>query len=189
MNRIRVAAVAALLVVAGCTTDRSGAVLVLEGLHSDARHVEAATVRRDDPHTGVATVAGPEVPFANGLDFHSFRLRGWLDPRDLAVHNRFQVVVRASFQRRVYLKHAYSQGERIGIRLIDAERVCGGGCVWHETVAIPLTLAEMERLAATGLVFEVVGRRDAVVVRVPAGHFAGFLAAFRRYGGGEARSP
>lgn len=185
MNRRIAAALAALLALAGCTTDRSGATLVLEGLHSDARHVEAATVRRDDPHTGVATVVGPEVPFANGLDFHTFRLRGWLDPRDPAIHNRFQILVRASFPRRVYLKHAYAQGERIGLRLIDAERVCGGGCTWHETVAVPLTLAALERLAGTGLVFEIVGRRDAVVVRVPAGHVSGFLAVFRRHGGGR----
>lgn len=184
MSRRIAAALAALLAVAGCTTDPSGADLVLEGLHSNPRHVEAVTWKNDDAHTGVTTVIGPDVPFTNRLKLHVFWLRGWLDPRDPAVHNRFQILVRARFPRRVYLKHAYSQGEPIGIRLIDAERVCDNGCEWHETVAIPLTLDELERLAGTGFLFEVLGRRDAVVVRVPAGYFSGFLAAFRRYGGG-----
>lgn len=184
MNRRIAAALAGLLVVAGCTTDPSGVGLVLERLHSSPRHVEAATRKMDDAHTGVTTVVGPEVGFANRLDFHGFWLRGWLDPRDPAIHNHFQVLVQARFPRRVYLKYAYSQGERIDIRPLDAERVCGGGCEWRETVAIPLTLAELERLAGTGFLFEIVGRREAVVVRVPAGYFSGFLAAFRRHAGG-----
>lgn len=181
-----VAALVAALLAAGCTAGRDGAPLVLEGLNSNPRHVEAATRARADPHTGVTTVLGPQVVFANGLDFHHFWLRGWLDPRNPSVHNSFQVVVRARFPRRVYLRQAYSQGERLRADLIDAERVCGGGCVWYETVGIPLTEQEMERFAETGFVFEITGRRDQVVVRVPAGHFSGFLAAFRSHRGGQA---
>ena len=180
MGRGIAAALAAALLAAGCTT-QSEAPLVLEGLHSDARRVEMATQKAADPHTGVTTILGPEAPFANGLDFHHFRLRGWLDPRRPTLHDSFQIVVRARFPRRAYLKQAYSQGRQITARPLDAERVCGGGCVWYETVAIPLTEEEMERLAETGFVFEITGRRENVVVDVPPGHLSGFLTAFRRH--------
>lgn len=67
---------------------------------------------------------------------------------------------------------------------IDAERACGGGCVWYETVGIDLSEADMEAYAGKGLAFAVTGRRDRVTVRVPASHFAGFLATYRRHRGG-----
>jgi len=180
VRAIAVALMAAFLA-AGCTAGRDGVPIMFEQSSSDPRHVGAATRMRVDPHTGVNTVFGPEVVFYNGMDIHSFRLRGWIDPRHPEIHNRFQIVVRARFPRRVYLKQAYAGGERVRTTLIDAERVCGGGCIWHETVAIPLTEDEIERLANTGFLFEIVGRRENVVVRVPAGHLDGFLAAFRRY--------
>lgn len=178
------AVLAATMFAAGCATDRGPAPLVFESLDSNPRHVEAATRRVTNPHTGVTAILGPEVMFSNGLGFHNFRLYGWLDPRDPELHESFQVVVRARFPRRVYLKQAASKGTALRTKLIDAERVCGGGCTWYETVAVVLTEDEVERYAETGLVFQITGRRDRVVVSVPAGHFAGHLASFRHHRGG-----
>src|SRR5690606_37746566 len=94
----------------------------------------------------------------------------------------FQILVLGDFERRVYLGQAYAAGEKLDTTVIDRERRCvpGVGCYTLVTIGIGLSEAEVERYAATGLAFKILGRRDDIVLEIPAAYFAGVLERHRR---------
>ncbi|TKT74122.1 hypothetical protein [Aquamicrobium sp. LC103] len=188
MGRRWLAAILLAVFLNGCSTHESGVSILMDGIYSDASRVAARTTARVDPHTGWTQVDGPGVVFYDTnydpLRSHRYKLRSWLDPRNPDLHNSFQLLIEGDFPKRVYLKQAYSKGEKLKTQFLDAERVCGGGCITYERVGIPFDEAAMEAYAREGLVLEILGRRASLTVRVPAGYFEGFLAVHRRHRAG-----
>jgi hypothetical protein len=148
----------------------------------DLGAVSAGTTIVPDVHLGSTTVEGPIIRDGRSLFRHRYTVRSWINPDKPKVHNRFQIVVLGEFERRVYLSQAYAAGEKLETLVIDRERRCskGSGCHTLETIGIGLSEAEVERYAATGLAFKIVGRRDEIVMEIPATYFAGVLERHRR---------
>jgi len=165
----------------GCMSTLDGVGIVGEPAIADdtdtVRTKQETEIVRD-PHSGITVVSGPIIAFTNGDAFHNVRLRAWIDPRKPRGNDAFAIVVRGKFHRRVYLSAAFSRGEKLPLRKHDAERVCDGTCVVYETVEVPMDEQDLIGHSASGITFRVSGRRDTIVVRVPAGHFAGFHASY-----------
>lgn len=148
----------------------------------DLAAVSAGTTIQPDVHEGSTTVRGPLISDARSLFRHRYLIRSWINPENPRVNDRFQILVLGDFERRVYLGQAYAAGEKLDTTVIDRERRCvkGVGCYTLETIGIGLSEAEVERYAATGLAFKILGRRDDIVLEIPAAYFAGVLERHRR---------
>jgi hypothetical protein len=148
----------------------------------DLAAVSAGTTIRPDAHEGTTTVRGPLIRDERSLFRHRYLVRSWINPKNPKVNDHFQILVLGDFERRVYLSQAYAAGEMLDTTVIDRERRCvrGVGCYTLETVGIGLSETEVERYAATGLSFKIVGRRDEIVLEIPAAYFAGVLERHRR---------
>jgi len=146
----------------------------------DLAAVSAGTSVKPDIHEGSTTVEGPIVADDGSLFRHRYFLRGWINPDKPAIHNHFQIVVIGSFDRRVYLKQAYAAGAELDTVVIDRERHCSSSCYTLESIGINLKEADVERYAGTGLAFEILGRRDRIVMEIPAAYFAAVLEKHRR---------
>lgn len=142
--------------------------------------VFAKTKLMSDPHTGRTFVLGPQV---RQDGFHSgtiFLVRTRVD--EGGGKDRYAIEVAGLFPKRVYLGDVYSQGRKLKSKVLDRERGdCGYNCTTVETVLVRLTEAEMESYAADGLTLKVTGRRDSIVVSIPASYFAAVLAFHRRH--------
>lgn len=146
----------------------------------DLGAVSAGTTIRPDVHEGSTTVEGP--PIRDYKTLHRYFVRSWINPKKPTIHDRFQIVVLGEFARRVYLIQAYAAGEKLDTKVIDRERRCisGAGCYTLETVGINLSEADIERYAGSGLAFEIIGRRQSIVLEIPAAYFGGVLERHRR---------
>lgn len=148
----------------------------------DLAAVSAGTTIHPDVHEGSITVEGPIISDPGSLFRHRYAVRSWINPRKPKLNDRFQIVVPGEFDRRVFLTQAYAAGEKLDTTVIDRERRCvsGAGCYTRETIGIGLSEADVERYAATGLAFKIAGRRDEIVLDIPAAYFAGVLERHRR---------
>lgn len=164
---------------AGCvgTEDTRAALGMRVG---EPARVEAATKVMHDRHVGVTRVVGPAVTFVAGTSYNDYMLTTVVRDREDKPADTFMITVLARFPRRVFLDAAFSEGRRLQTRVIDRERVCGSVCRTVETIGIMVSRSEMERYAQEGLTFRINGRRDDVVVDIPAAYFDGVLAVHRR---------
>lgn len=155
---------------------------------ADRQEVADHVLVRHDPHTGSTVVIGPIV--YQGLMSSSYQIRSWINPGNPKIDNRFQIVVAATYPKRVYLKQAYADGAELDTVVIDRERIgCGAGCEIKETVGIAMSEAEMQKRAETGLSFRVMGRRASLVMAIPPAYFAALLDAHRTARGAVITSP
>ncbi len=157
---------------------------------ADSEAVFAGTRLVTDSHEGSITVMGPTIFHDHDLLKNTYTIRAWVNPSKPELNNRFQVLVRAFFPKRVYLKQAFSEGEPLGTNVIDRERVdCGPDCAVVETVGIDIRADDMAHYADSGLSFEVVGRRDKVVMTIPSTYIEAVLRFYKQYqrGGPSAR--
>lgn len=151
---------------------------------SDHRRVLAAAKIVPDPHAGWTEMLGPAVT-QHRLDS---KVRYMVLTRVGNGKVAYQIQAQGYFPKRVYLGDVYAGGRKLTSKVLDRERTdCGYDCTTVETVAIAVTASEMEAYAAEGLTFEVIGRRDSIVVSIPASYFAAVLEKHRReFGDGRA---
>jgi hypothetical protein len=171
------------LFVAGCLTAPDEPNILLNGAADDYELVLAKTKLMPDPHAGWVKVVGPAVHYDN--DFFSenkYIIQSWIDPKRQQVDDTFQIQAKAGFPKRVFLKQAYAEGRELDTVVIDRERVdCGYDCTTVETIGINLTENDMARCAQMGMSFEVIGRRESIVITIPAQYFAAVLEFHRRH--------
>ena len=174
-----VSAVAALLFLSACVAARPDWPTPLAS-HA-APHYEqvyAKTKLVADPHTGKTRVLGPQVRTRGFYADTIFLLQTIHDDGRF----RYEIQVAGLFPKRVYLGDVYADGMKLKSKVIDRERLnCGYNCTTMETVSIPLTEIEVETYSAQGLTLKVTGRRDEIVVAIPASYFAAVLAFHRRH--------
>ena len=175
---------AGLLFLSGCVASRpDGPASLSSYAASNYEQVFAHTRLVPDQHTGWTKVYGPVVPqFA--LDSKALYI---VVARIDDGKTSYSIEIAGLFPKRVYLGDVYSQGRKLRSKVMDRERTdCGYGCTTVETVVVPLTEAEMERYASEGITLKAVGRRDSIVVSIPASYFAAVLAFYRRHAAGVA---
>lgn len=173
--------VVACLFLYGCSA-QTAALYGLPIVAPAQKHQVASNVLvQHDPHTGSTQVVGPLIFHDNNLLGNTYQIRSWTNPGDSKIDNRFQIVVTGRYDKRVYLKQAYADGEEVSTTAIDRERVsCADFCIIKEVVGINLTEEEMERRAETGMSFKVLGRRASLTMTVPPGYFSAILDAHRK---------
>lgn len=181
-----------LLVLAGC------AALEPSADPMDRAAVTAGTEIAFDPHMGHHKAVAPSVldykliktvEDCGGYvcNYHSSRymLRAWSDNTPFEMAGA-QLYVSARFNHDwAFLDSAWSGGRSlpttsIGRTIVncDPTRALGiSGCEVVETVGVGLTRAQLEAAAAQGFSVKLQGRRDSVILDVPAPYFAGFLEA------------
>lgn len=175
---------AGVLFLSACAVTRPGGPAALSSYAaSDYGRVFANTRLVPDPHTGWTTVYGPVVSQfsldSKALYFVMARIDGG--------KTSYGIMIAGLFPKRVYLGDVYSQGRKLRSKVVDRERRgCGYDCTTVETVIVLLTEAEMERYASEGIELKAVGRRDSIVVSVPASYFSAVLAFHRRRAGSVA---
>lgn len=173
---------ALLLLLAGCVTPPDAANVITSVTSYD--QVLAKTKLVPDPHAGWVTVKGPVVVQNDALSRWRYMVRTRLGPRKTGFDAQFQIQVAGLFPRRVYLNDVYSEGRKLKSKVLDRERIdCGYNCTTVETVGIDLAEVEMVDRAQRGMTFEVIGRRDSMIVTIPASYFSAVLDFYRRHRG------
>ena len=123
-------------------------------------------------------VEGPPIHFLGVGTKSSYRIRSWINPAKAGLHDRFQIVARLHFAKRVFLQQAFADGRTLDTTVIDRERLGPGETV--ETIGINLSQEEMRHYAATGIGIEISGRRTSVAFAIPAAYLAAVLEAHER---------
>ena len=179
MSLRSVIAIVALVFLTGCVSqpgaDKPGRVSGYGAANYNL--VLAETKLMPDPHTGWTKVYGPIVPHGvvPRLSFYAVHAR--ID----GGKTRFTLEIAGLFPKRVYLGDVYSKGRKLKSKVLDRERTdCGYSCTTVETVAVDLSRTDMDIYAAEGITVKIVGRRDDLVVSVPAAYFAAVLAFYSR---------
>lgn len=177
-----VGVLAVLLLLVGCVSSPDSASIILGDAGYD--RVFARTRLVPDPHTGWSEIRGPSVLLSDGRFRRIYMIRTRFDRRKADLGEEFQIQAAGLFPRRVYLGDVFSEGRKLKSKVIDREqRDCGYNCTTAETIGIDLTKAEMEDHARRGMTFEVIGRRERIVVTVPASYFAAVLDFHRQHRG------
>lgn len=173
--------IAVLLLLAGCVAAPNSASPIFSAGY---QQVFAKTKLVPDPHTGWTKISGPTILQSDLRSRHAYMIWTSFDRRHADLDEKFQIQAAGLFPKRVYLDEVFSEGRKMKSKVIDRERRhCGYGCTTMETVGIDLTKAEMEDYARRGMTFEVIGRRDSMIVAIPASYFAAVLDFHRRHRG------
>jgi hypothetical protein len=181
----RLGLLAICVMLGGCVASRPDRPNALSELGaSNYRQVLAETKVVPDPHAGWTEVLGPVITQYG--EYSTVRYMAFTRFGDGEVAYRIQA--QGLFPKRVYLGDVYSAGRKLKSKVLDRERTeCGHDCTTVETISVTMTETELETYAAGGLTFEVIGRRDSIVVSIPASYFAAVLERHRReFGGREA---
>lgn len=175
-----VLALFALVFLAGCVSQSASdkPAYVTSYAAANYNQVLAKTKLVPDPHTGWTKVYGPIVPNGTVSKQAFYAVHARID----GGKTRFRLEIAGLFPRRVYLGDVYSDGRLLKSKVLDRERTnCGYNCTTVETVAIELSRSDMATYAAEGISVKIVGRRDDLVVSVPASYFAAILAFYSRH--------
>lgn len=170
------------LLLNGCVSAPDEPELMFAAKSNIESAVSAATKLAPDPHAGWTRVLGPLVLADNRLYGRRYVIQSFNDRARDSKDNVFEIQISAGFPKRVYLKQAYAEGKELKTVVIDRERLdCGYDCTTLEVVGIKLTEAEMADFATRNVSIEVIGRRETIVVTIPASYFAGVLAVHRQF--------
>ncbi|MBL8581117.1 MAG: hypothetical protein JNL61_02675 [Rhizobiaceae bacterium] len=170
------------LLLLGCVSAPDEPELMFAAKSGSERAVAGATKLVPDPHAGWTRVLGPLVLADDRFYGRQFVIQSWTDPVRRQRDNVFEIQISSGFPKRVFLKQAYAEGKELKTIVIDRERLdCGYDCAIKETVGIRLTEAEMADFATRDVAIEVIGRRETIVVTIPASYFAGVLSVHRQF--------
>jgi hypothetical protein len=176
-----IAAATAALVLAAC----GGVIAEMHGLPVVDPH-DSTSVRQHvailpNPHRGLILIEGPLVFHDGNVAGKTYAVRTWVAADRPDLDGRFQIHVTAPFERRAYLKQAYSRGRQLETMVLDRAVVpCPRRhCPVTETIGINLTDGELAEALKDGIAFEIVGRRETIVMAVPAPYFSAVHAAYR----------
>ncbi|MDR7224503.1 hypothetical protein [Aminobacter aminovorans] len=173
--------VVACLLLAGCGAQLAAAYGIPIVPAGQKEQVARNISVKHDPHTGLINVSGPLIFHDRNLFGNTYLIRSWIDPKGRSIDDDFQILVVGRYPKRVYLKQAYADGEKVSTTAIDRERVsCADFCIIREVVGLNLTEEEMARRAETGMSFKVLGRRASLTMTVPPGYFSAILDAHRK---------
>lgn len=164
----------------GCaSTDPDQPHLLFRENAGDFEMVAAKTKVVPDPHAGWIEIKGPGIVSSlSPRRLYSLKIR--MDFRKDRKSDLFQLQVHADFPRRVFLTEAYADGRKLKMKVLDRERVCEQDCVTVERIGIVLSEAELADYATRGFAFEILGRRDEVVLQVPAAYLAAVRHVYLR---------
>lgn len=174
---MRIFAILVTLALSACAVSRPDSPNFLSAYAApDYRQVLAKTKLVPDPHAGWTSVFGPVVPYNTPYSKAFYVVGARIDDGRAT----YRIQIAGLFPKRVYLGDVYSQGRKLKSKVLDRERTdCGYGCTTVETIAVPLNETEMEALAVEGITLKVIGRRDDLMVSIPASYFAAVLAFYR----------
>ncbi|GAA4106671.1 hypothetical protein ACFFTN_10285 [Aminobacter aganoensis] len=182
--------VAACLLLAGCGAQLAAAYGIPIVPAAQKEQVSRNISVGHDPHTGLIKVSGPLIFHDRNLLGNTYLIRSWIDPKGQSANGDFQILVTGRYPKRVYLKQAYADGEKVSTTVIDRERVsCADFCIIKEAIGLNLTEEEMARRAETGMSFKVLGRRASLVMTIPPAYFAALLDAHRAARSGSTPLP
>ena len=171
---------AVLLMLGGCVTHPDAPNELGNAQASNHDLVLAKTRLMPDPHTGRTTVLGPQI--VQRAQFSKVIFIAYTRFDDSEVYRAIQIT--GFFPKRVYLNDVWSAGRKLKSKVVDRERTnCGYGCTTLETIEIPMSAAEISAYADHGITLEIIGRRDKVVVTIPAEYMAAVLAFHGRHAG------
>ena len=151
--------------------------------------VAAATAVDTNRDVGVIEISGPVVFHDRDLLGNYYLVRSWVAPAKPEADDRFQIVAVGKFPKRVFLDQAYSGGRKLPTTVIDRERKCHAECYVQEVIGLDLDELDMVRYAASGIDFEISGRRASVRMSIPGPYFAAVLERHRSIRAEPGRRP
>ena len=130
-----------------------------------------------NPHSGLKKFGTKPVYLGTKNNDILYLLRGWRKSESNAFKSAQIYVTFPLLDNWVFFDAAHSEGKALDVTVLSRNvRSCSqDGCNISESIAIHLTQGQLRQYAKTGFLGEISGRNGAVVLRMPATFFQGYL--------------